>query len=128
MNRFAGGRRAVFFIMSASLLPVLTLRALAFQQEAVRPDRVEVQPHELTLEVGERATLEAVVKDADGNAIDAPVLFLSRARRDLRVSSESTGTAVVEVFRPYKGTIFFSDFNSGLWAVRLDAPNRGGRR
>ena len=27
--------------------------------------------------------------------------------------------------QPYKGNIFFSDWNSGLWAVRLGGPARG---
>jgi hypothetical protein len=48
---------------------------------------IEVTPLELTVEVGASAQLTAVVRDADGMVIeDAPVLFFSRARRDVEVT------------------------------------------
>ncbi len=79
------------------LAPVLTLLLLAaptFAQEAAQeepqgpdPASVEVTPIELTLEVGESVQLTAVVRDADGNVIeDSPVLYFSRARRQVEVN------------------------------------------
>ena len=48
-------------------------------------------PSELDIEVGGKAELTAIVKDADGNVIeDATVLFFSRARRSVGVTPEGT--------------------------------------
>ena len=62
-----------------AVLTLLVLSAAGFAatapvtaQEAVS---VELVPSALSLEVGEEATLEARVLDADGNAVDAQVLF-----------------------------------------------------
>ena len=85
-------RRTVFHVLAIGLL----LPTVAFAQQAA-PVTVEVEPSSVRLEVGERATLEAIVKDAAGNVIDAEVFFFSRSRRNLRVD---TRTGVVEAVRP----------------------------
>ncbi|MCY3598936.1 MAG: Ig-like domain-containing protein [Gemmatimonadetes bacterium] len=58
-----------FLVLSAAGFAAMTPAAA---QEAVS---VEVVPSALSLEVGEEATLEVRVLDADGNAVDAQVLF-----------------------------------------------------
>ncbi len=66
-----------------------------------RAASVEVTPGSLTLEIGSTAMLEATVKDADGNVIPAPVIFISRARRNLGV--EASGE--VEAYSPGEFTV-----------------------
>ena len=45
---------------------------------------LEVNPRQLTLAVGETATLEATVRTGDGTLVDdAAVVFFSRARRSV---------------------------------------------
>ncbi len=61
------------------------------QPEAPQAASIEVTPSELDIEVGGKAELTAIVKDADGNVIeDATVLFFSRARRSVGVTPEGT--------------------------------------
>ena len=58
---------------------------------------IEVSPNQLTLGVGEKATLVAVVRDADGKVVDdATVVYFSRARRSVAV----TRGGEVEAHRP----------------------------
>ena len=50
---------------------------------------IEVEPTRVTLEVGEKATLVATVRDADGDVVDdATVIFYSRARQSVSVTRE----------------------------------------
>jgi len=72
------------------------LAAPAFAQEAKEPVQLLVEPRELSLEVGQKATLRAVANDKDGNPVDAPVIFYSRARAKVTVNPLGT----VEAFRP----------------------------
>ena len=77
---------------SGNLLPAVAVVSIALlgwapQQNAVAS--VAVEPSSLRLAVGEKATLSATVKDANGNVIEAQVFFFSRARRDLRVDTRS---------------------------------------
>ncbi len=63
---------------------------------------IEVEPPELTLEVGGKAQLEATVRDADGAVVeDAVVVFYSRARRSVSV----TRGGAVEAYRPGEHTL-----------------------
>ena len=57
------------------LLSVL-LALGGFQAESPTPASLTVEPSELTLAIGESATLEATVKDVDGNVLDVRVLYL----------------------------------------------------
>ena len=58
---------------------------------------LEVSPSHLTLAVGEKATLAATVRDADGAVVEDPtVVYFSRARRSVGV----TRAGEVEAFRP----------------------------
>ncbi|WP_419948048.1 Ig-like domain-containing protein [Candidatus Palauibacter sp.] len=66
----AGPVVLTLLVLSVAGFPAI---APAAAQEAVS---VEIAPSALSLEVGEEATLEARVLDANGNVIDAPVLFL----------------------------------------------------
>ena len=55
---------------------------------------IEVEPNPLTLEVGEKTTLVATVRAADGNVMaDANVIFYSRARRSVSVTREGEASA-----------------------------------
>ena len=58
---------------------------------------LEVEPGQLTLEVGETQTLTAIVRDLDGRAVeDATVVYFSRARRSVGVTRDGR----VEAYRP----------------------------
>lgn len=63
--------------------------------------RIDVKPAALTLKVGEKAQLEAVARDAAGNAVQAPVTFFSRARRSVTVTPEG----LVQAAQPGTHTI-----------------------
>lgn len=64
------------------------------QEESPNPAKLVVEPAGLTLDVGESANLEATVTDEDGNELEVPVLFFSRARRELTVSRDGNVTAI----------------------------------
>ena len=50
---------------------------------------IEVEPSRVTLEIGEKTTLVATVRDADGDVVgDATVIFYSRARQSVGVTRE----------------------------------------
>lgn len=70
--------------------------ASVFAQEPAEPGKLIVEPDELTLEVGETATLTATVEDANGNAVDRAVVFYSRRRRSVSVNPAGQ----VEAYRP----------------------------
>ena len=96
--------------------------ALAMAQpppvESEQADTITLQvvPAQLTLGVGERATLEAVVTDADGTVVDdVTVLFFSRARRGVGV----TRAGEVRAYRPGEFT---------LVAMVPDDPDDASRR
>jgi hypothetical protein len=63
---------------------------------AQEPKKLVVEPSELTLEVGEKATLKAIVTDGDGNALDRAIVFYSRRRRSVSVNPAGN----VEAYRP----------------------------
>jgi hypothetical protein len=83
------------------------LRSLAglgvdIEASELPPDAVlEVTPTELTLEVGAKAQLEAVVLDGDGQVLGAKVLFYSRARENVGVNPAGE----LEAFRPGTHTV-----------------------
>lgn len=91
-------------------VPVLALAAWCLAPGAVQPPAaaqtaeltIEVQPPELTLEVGGTARLAATVRDARGALVeDAVVVFYSRARRSVSVTRGGT----VEAYRPGEHTV-----------------------
>ena len=77
----------VFFVLAATNV---------FAQEPVELSVLIVEPNELTLEVGEKATLTATVKDKDGNTVDRAIVFYSRRRRSVSVNPAGD----VEAYRP----------------------------
>ncbi len=92
--------------MKKARVPTIALIALiaplaAFPAAAQEPQQASIQlavePAELTLPIGQKATLTATVKDADGNVLDRPVLFFSLGRRAVRVGAT---TGEVEALRP----------------------------
>jgi hypothetical protein len=106
MSRFKKTTFWTLAVLSALLLASVPATAQE-PEEAAEPSivdsaaTVEVTPASLTLDVGEKAKLEAVVKDAEGNVIQAPVIFISRARRNLGVQASGD----VEAYRPGEYTI-----------------------
>ena len=80
---------------------VLTASALAAGAYIQEPAQILVEPSSLTLEVGDKATLEATVRDKDGNPWEGTVVFYSRARRDVSVNP----LGGVEAHRPGTHTI-----------------------
>ena len=73
-------------------------------QESPDPSVVtlEVSPRQLTLAIGETATLETTVRAVDGTVVDdAGVVFFSRARRSVSV----TRNGQVKAYRPGRFTL-----------------------
>ena len=91
--------------VAAVALLLLALPAFAQEEaeEASGPEPTElvITPSELTLEVGANATLEAEVRDADGNVMERAVVFFSRSRRSVGVNP----AGIVEAFRPGEHTL-----------------------
>ena len=69
--------------------------------ETPQPAELVVTPAELELEVGDSLTLEAEVRDGDGNAMDRAVVFYSRRRRAVGVNP----AGIVEAYRPGEHTL-----------------------
>ena len=81
---------------------------------------VTVEPGSVTLEVGEKTSLAATVRDADGDVVsDATVVFYSRARSSIGV----TQTGEVEAHRPGEFTLV-----ALVPADPTDPSPRGGSR
>ena len=80
-------------VLGAAALAILPVSAAAFPtlQEA---RTLTIEPAEVTLEVGESIQLVATVKGADGEALEAELLFFSRARRSVSATREGLVTAV----------------------------------
>ena len=85
---------------AARIALTLALLAAAFPLAAAtqtpKASTIEVDPPQLTLQVGETASLTATVRDTSGNAVDTTVVFISRARRSVGVNAAGR----VEAFRP----------------------------
>ena len=82
------------------------LRAGQAQENASEEDTpeltLEVTPTQLTLDIGQTATLSATVTDAEGAVVeDATVVYFSRARRSVGV----TRAGEVEAYRPGEFTL-----------------------
>ena len=73
------------------LLAVSLTAALGAQEGATQ---VRITPAEITLPIGETATLKAEVLDAGGRPVKADVFFFSRARRSVRVSQDGEVAAI----------------------------------
>ena len=100
-------RTSRLHLIPVAAVAVLLLAFPAFAQEEAEeasgpePTELVITPSELTLEVGANATLEAEVRDADGNAMDRTVVFFSRSRRSVGVNP----AGMVEAFRPGEHTL-----------------------
>ena len=85
---------------AARIALILALLAAAFPLAAAtqtpEASTIEVDPPQLTLQVGETASLTATVRDTSGNALDTTVVFISRARRSVGVNAAGR----VEAYRP----------------------------
>ena len=98
-----GIRCAALPVLVACLWTLAPGAASAGLQEDDEPRwTVTVEPDAVTLEVGEKETLTATVRDADGDVVDdATVSFYSRARSSVGV----TQGGEVEAYRPGEFTI-----------------------
>ena len=85
---------------AARIALILALLVVAFPLAAAtqspEASTIEVDPSQLTLQVGEKASLTATVRDTSGNAVDTPVVFFSRSLQSIRV----TASGQVEAYRP----------------------------
>ena len=75
----------------------LAVLPVSAQETTEATVQLTVEPTEITLPLGEKLTLAATVKDADGNEIDRPVLFFSLSRRAVTVDAT---TGEIEALRP----------------------------
>ncbi len=83
--------------VSAILLLAMAAPSTALAQQLSKPSdngKVQVSPDRLTLPVGEKAQLEATILDKDGEPTKGNLLYLSRARRSVRVSRSGEVTAI----------------------------------
>jgi hypothetical protein len=79
---------------AGAALPLL-LCALASKSFAAEPVQLLIEPRELSLAIGEKATLQAAVKDKDGQPAEATVVFYSRAPASVAVTPDG----LVEAYR-----------------------------
>ena len=89
-------RLLIAFGLTLALAPGL---ALAQEEEAdsgPQPAELIVTPSEVELEVGDSLTLEAEVRDSEGNPMDRTVVFYSRRRRSVGVNP----AGIVEAYQP----------------------------
>ncbi len=86
--------KARSLILAAALLSSSV--GIAAETQQATPAELRVQPTELRLDVGDTAQILATVVDAEGNAVSAPVVYLSLSRRDLWVGQDGR----VEARRP----------------------------
>ncbi len=89
--------------LAGALVPGLALAQEAEEAPETGPEPAEliVTPAEVELEVGDSLTLEAEVRDAEGNPMDRTVVFFSRRRRSVGVNP----AGVVEAYRPGEHTL-----------------------
>ena len=90
--------------VAAAALLLLALPAFAQEEEAEtgpQPAELIITPSELELEVGDKLTLQAAVRDSDGNPMDRTVVFYSRRRRSVGVNP----AGIVEAYRPGEHTL-----------------------
>ena len=85
---------------------------------------IEVTPASLTLEVGESANLTARALDEDGNEVEAPIVYISRSRRNVSVTDQG----VVEAYGPGRYTIVVMVPGGGGQQDRNDANRRSSSR
>ena len=85
--------RAIFAI----LLLAMASPSIALAQQLSKPadnGKVEVILDQLTLSVGDKAQLKARLLDKDGQPTEGRLLYISRARRSLRVNRSGELTAI----------------------------------
>ena len=90
--------------VAAAALLLLAFPAFAQEEEAEtgpQPAELIITPSELELEVGDKLTLEAAVRDSDGNLMDRTVVFYSRRRRSVGVNP----AGMVEAYQPGEHTL-----------------------
>ena len=90
--------------VAAAALLLLALPAFAQEEEAEtgpQPAELIITPSELELEVGDKLTLQAAVRDSDGNLMDRTVVFYSRRRRSVGVNP----AGMVEAYQPGEHTL-----------------------
>ena len=98
MNFFRFKIQWICSILVAGILTSSQARTSSAQNEIT----INVEPQELTLEIGETFQLEVVVTDSSGTVDnDVTVVFFSRARRSVSV----TRTGMVEAYRPGEFTL-----------------------
>lgn len=86
-----------FSVAAALVIALLATLPVAAQESTQAALQLTIEPAEITLPLGQKVTLAATVKDADGNEIDRPVLFFSLSRRAVTVDA---ATGEVEALRP----------------------------
>ena len=81
--------RVVLSSVASTVCVALVVTAAAAVTQQTGPASVELPPGPIRLAVGDRTTLSATVKDAQGNTVEAEVFFFSRARSNLAVDTRS---------------------------------------
>jgi len=89
--------KKVVLLSIALLVSIVALPATAQDEAEQAGLTITVEPAEITLPLGQKVTLSATVKDAEGNTVERPVLFFSLGRRAVSVNAT---TGEVEALRP----------------------------
>ncbi len=96
------GLQSGIVLLSTMLIGICPATLLAAQgPDFGRIASIEVTPAFLTMQVGESANLTARALDDDGNEVEAPILYISRSRRNVSVTDQGA----VEAHRPGRYTI-----------------------
>ena len=102
----------------AAVLVAVAFAAGASAQPAAQPETLEVTPASLELRVGDDATLTATVKDAAGQVLDVPVLFLPNYGQFWNLDQRTWGFNLFKVSP--EGLVTAS--KSGNYGVRVRVP------
>ncbi|MDE2763424.1 MAG: Ig-like domain-containing protein [Gemmatimonadota bacterium] len=99
--------RTTRIIVSAALVVAMaaaaTTETAAQEADEAQVVRVEVNPSQLTLQVGEKGRITATAYDADGSVVDVPFLFFSRDGRGRLAVDRNTGE--MEAFKGGEYTV-----------------------
>lgn len=102
-------------------VPVLLsffLAASASAQPAPEPATIDVEPKTLSLRVGEQATIKAIVKDAAGQTLDVPVIYVPNYGQFWNLDQRTWGFNLFKVSP--EGVVTAS--KAGRYGVRVRVP------
>ena len=93
-------QRAVILLAAALLLPAGALaQGPPESEDGPKPASLTVSPEEITLTAGETAQIEATVLDAEGNEVEAELLYLPLYGQFWNLEKRTWGFNIFKVSR-----------------------------